>query len=216
MTITKREAAFRELEKLVGASETTGPNRGPIVDKIEAADTLAGIGYSYCQSTENYTWFVANDELLAGGTASVWQFYNWANDKGYKVTRPLRYDHVTYDFGEGSGGPYDHVGQVEKVLRLGPVLIIRTIEGNTSPSNAGSQSNGGGIYRKTRTVKASSVAFFRVPGECPHPYRYMKQPRVNRLATLRGWFGARRKGGWSWTRIKATTNWREYKAKGGK
>jgi hypothetical protein len=28
---------------------------------------------------------------------------------------------------------------------------LRTIEGNTSPSNKGSQSNGGGVYEKKRS-----------------------------------------------------------------
>lgn len=185
MTITKREGAYHELVKLLGVSETGGPNRGPMIDIIEGADNLPGNGYSYCQSTQSYTWMKANDETLAGGTASVWAFATWCRSKGYAVGdgTPQPYDHVTYDFGEGSGGPYDHVGQVEKVIRLGPVLIIRTLEGNTSPSDAGSQSNGGGIYRKTRTALRSRVAFFRVPGTCPHPERYEPVPAA--VAALR-------------------------------
>lgn len=188
MTVTKREAAYHELCKLIGISETAGPNRGPMVDKIEAADTLPGNGYSWCQSAQNYAWLKANGELLAGGTASVWAFTKWADERGYRVDRPFKYDHVTYDFGE-SGGPFDHVGMVEKVLRLGPVMIIRTIEGNTSSGDSGSQSNGGGLYRRTRTVRRSSVRFYRVPGTCPHPERY----RLSAADTLR-----RRTGYYAW------------------
>jgi hypothetical protein len=218
----KREAAYRELVKLIGASETAGPNRGPVVDAIEEADNLPGIGYSYCQSTQNYTWRLANGEYLAGGTASVWAFASWARTRGYIVTVPGPYDHVTYDFGEGSGGPYDHVGQIEKVLSAdGMTVTLQTIEGNTSPSVAGSQSNGGGIYRKVRTVQRSRVLFVRVPGACPNSKRYDPKPppppvSKARLLVLRAWIGARHKAGWSWTRIKGTANWREYVRGGGK
>ena len=57
-------------------------------------------------------------------------------------------DIVYFDWqgGTGSGG-VDHVGIVTGVRRDGQ---IETIEGNTSPSNAGSQSNGGGVYRRVR------------------------------------------------------------------
>ena len=62
MSITKREAALRELSKLVGVHESGSNNRGPMVDRIEAADTLPGNGYSWCQSTQNYAWRLANGE----------------------------------------------------------------------------------------------------------------------------------------------------------
>ncbi|GHA49866.1 hypothetical protein GCM10010329_85060 [Streptomyces spiroverticillatus] len=49
------------------------------------------------------------------------------------------------------GGPVaDHVGLVTEDS-AGPNTPVRTIEGNTSASNAGSQSNGDGVYRRTRT-----------------------------------------------------------------
>jgi hypothetical protein len=212
MTVTKREAAYLELCKLVGVHESGGPNRGPVVDKIETADTLPGVGYSWCQSAQNYAWERANGELLAEGTASVWAFASWCRARACEVRRPLRYDHVTYDF--HGHGPYDHVGQVERVISLGPVVVIRTLEGNTSPSVAGSQENGDGVYRKTRAVRRSSVAFFRVPGTCPHPERYAPGPA--RVKALRAWIVGRKAAGWSWPRIKQTANWREYRRRGGK
>lgn len=57
-------------------------------------------------------------------------------------------DVVFFDWqgGTGSGG-VDHVGIVAEVRRDGQV---ETIEGNTSPSNAGSQSNGGMVARRVR------------------------------------------------------------------
>jgi hypothetical protein len=50
-----------------------------------------------------------------------------------------------------------HIGVVEKVIRTGALgstdLVVQTIEGNTSPTNVGSQNNGDGVYRKKRTGK---------------------------------------------------------------
>lgn len=43
----------------------------------------------------------------------------------------------------------DHIGIVEKNLTALKTLVC--IEGNTSPSKKGSQSNGGGVYRKKRS-----------------------------------------------------------------
>lgn len=42
----------------------------------------------------------------------------------------------------------DHVGIVEKNNTV--LKSLTCIEGNTSPNNSGSQSNGGGVYRKKR------------------------------------------------------------------
>lgn len=43
----------------------------------------------------------------------------------------------------------DHVGIVEKNMKR--LKALKTIEGNTSPNNKGSQSNGGGVYAKKRS-----------------------------------------------------------------
>jgi hypothetical protein len=43
----------------------------------------------------------------------------------------------------------DHVGIVEKNMKR--LKALKTIEGNTSPNNKGSQSNGGGVYQKKRS-----------------------------------------------------------------
>ena len=43
----------------------------------------------------------------------------------------------------------DHVGIVAKNMKR--IQALRTIEGNTSPNNKGSQSNGGGVYEKKRS-----------------------------------------------------------------
>lgn len=180
MTITKREAALRELSKLVGVHEDGANNRGRMVDIIEAADSLPGNGYSWCQSTQNYAWLKANGEKLAGGTASVFFFVRWAADPTHHAIinpkdGPKRADHVTFAF-QGDG-PFDHVGQIERVIKVGPVMYLQTIEGNTGASGAVSDPGTGrdGVYRKRRVVYRSSIDVVRVLGECPHPERYVKR-----------------------------------------
>lgn len=71
---------------------------------------------------------------------------------------------------------YSHVGIVEKVIRSGKAgttdLIVQTIEGNTSPTDAGSQNNGDGVYRKRRTgsyVKGFFRPKYAAPVVAPKP-----------------------------------------------
>lgn len=168
MQTTKTVAArlraldFALAEAKAGVHEVGAPNRGPRVDQYQEADTLPGVGYAWCQAFQNWCWKQATGQLLAGGTASVGVFNSYAKQRGWHVSRPFRGDHILYDF--GSGWATDHVGMIDKVFRLGPWFVVRTVEGNTSGSSAGSQSNGGGVYVNTRTVHASKVVFVRVPG----------------------------------------------------
>ena len=65
-------------------------------------------------------------------------------------------DVVLFDWG-GDGVP-DHVGFVE----ANRGAYLQTIEGNTSPGTGGSQSNGGGVYRRTRSL-STVRAVIRLP-----------------------------------------------------
>lgn len=64
------------------------------------------------------------------------------------VTNPKRGDIIIYNFG--------HTGIVESVA----AGTITAIEGNTSAGNTGSQSNGGGVFRRKRS-KTLVTAFIR-------------------------------------------------------
>ena len=76
-------------------------------------------------------------------TASCAALMNAAKRAGQWVTKDFRPgDVVIYDF--PGGAPTDHTGIIERVTASGVVAI----EGNTS--QAGSQSNGGEVCRKTR------------------------------------------------------------------
>lgn len=74
-------------------------------------------------------------------------------------------DLVYFDWQGGTSSQgVDHVGIVTGVRRDGQV---ETIEGNTSPTNAGSQSNGGGVYRRVRP--RSVIAGFGRPAYSSAP-----------------------------------------------
>jgi cell wall-associated NlpC family hydrolase len=98
-------------------------NKAGLVDKV-AAETKKG--FASCNAGLN--WFVKQGKIIPIGQAKEGDivFFQFDND-----AQP------------------DHVGIVEKNMKRLKTLI--TIEGNTSPSNKGSQSNGGGVYAKRRS-----------------------------------------------------------------
>lgn len=61
-------------------------------------------------------------------------------------------DWVCMDFG-GSGDLGEHVGMaIGRPQKIGDVWYVPTVEGNTSSSVVGSQSNGGGVFRRQRPI----------------------------------------------------------------
>lgn len=72
---------------------------------------------------------------------------------GSRLSEAKPGDLILFDF--DGGGWAKHVGFVEKYVGEG---VVQTIEGNTSPTNAGSQNNGGGVYRRRRS-NASAMGF---------------------------------------------------------
>lgn len=68
----------------------------------------------------------------------------WRSESDMAQAQPG--DIVLFDF-DGTGKA-KHVGFIEKYLGAG---LVQTIEGNTSSGNAGSQNDGGGVYRRVRS-----------------------------------------------------------------
>lgn len=81
----------------------------------------------------------------------------YAHRYGLSLTStPRPGDLVAYDF---DGSAYDHVGLFDSGKSSGWTAI----EGNTSSGSSGSQSNGGGVYRRQRSrSELVKVAFIRV------------------------------------------------------
>lgn len=104
-------------------------------------------GQPWCMTMVQYK----HDEVdckLPYQTASCSALLNWykKNKPEYVYDEPQKGFIVIYNFG--------HTGVVESAT----ATKIVAIEGNTSSSNAGSQSNGGGVYRKTR-AKTTVTAY---------------------------------------------------------
>lgn len=81
-----------------------------------------------------------------------------AGNNGLKTTDdPVLGDLVLFDW--AFDGTYDHVGLFERWLGDGD---FATVEANTSPDSNGSQSNGGGVWSRTRNRSSQGTVFVRV------------------------------------------------------
>jgi hypothetical protein len=162
----KRRQLIRELALLraltqLGEHERGRNNWGPMV-AVYLRSTGITFPAAWCMAFVHWCFKPWRD---LGGGASVGNFLEWARSFGYVVTRPLRGDLGCWEL-SGDSWP-DHVFFVRRVVRLGPLWLLRTVEGNTSSGEAGSQDDGGGVYARTRAVRNSKVRgaiFVRVPG----------------------------------------------------
>lgn len=151
--------------KYVGVTENpAGSNRGRLIDRWNTA--ACGVTGVYWCASFVHGMFLEAGRNLPGG-ASVGNIRAWAASVGDIVARPRRGDLVCFEFGEGVYAYDDHIGHVERVLALrwsGRTFTgwIQTIEGNTSSGVAGSQSNGGGVFRRRRWVRGIGAQFVRV------------------------------------------------------
>lgn len=160
-----REAAVRRALKFEGTREQPpGSNRGKLIDKW---NTLAGVplGSPYCM-TFVHAMFLLEGLDIGGvkGDASVGFFEEWGRTRGQLVKAPAYGDLGCWDL---TGDQWeDHVFMVVRRVSLKPLRVL-TIEANTSRGSAGSQDEGGGVWRRDRTLKPGSVRFVRIPGEKP-------------------------------------------------
>lgn len=134
----------------IGVTET-GANTGTRVKQYQAATTLGGTGWPWCQGWVVWTQKKAGIDPAYEG-ASVPELEADSRRRGtWKDGNPSPGDLVVFDFDPGDTGVWDadHVGIVERVL---PGGVIQTIEGNTSAGKDGSQANGGMVARRMRNV----------------------------------------------------------------
>lgn len=107
-----------------------------------------GAGVPYCAMFVSWVYDQCpNDSIPGGPKAYVPYFIAAARDAGrvgsFDSAEPG--DLICFDW--GADGVADHVGIVEGRPEGNSIV---TIEGNTSSSAAGSQSHGGGVWRRTR------------------------------------------------------------------
>lgn len=123
-----------------------GDNRGGWVDLMLEGVEL-GPGYRWCGAAVRFLLDVAKVEtpgLSRRQTAGVSEIMNWAKRTGRWSTKPIR--------GGGAIAKRPGISHVGISLGAIPLLpLVRSAEGNTSASKRGSQDNGDGFYRRTRS-----------------------------------------------------------------
>lgn len=157
--------ALAQAEKFIGVTESPPfSNRGEDIDRW---NRNAGVpaGSYWCMS------FLYSCLKVMGAnvpkTASVGMFLNWARANGFVVRRPRKGDIVCFFFTNPTRSEWpDHVGIVRRVVGIrwrGKRFVgwVDTVEGNTSGDDRGSQSNGGGVFRRRRHIVHAE--FVRVP-----------------------------------------------------
>ena len=139
----------------LGESETSGDNSSPRIDEIEKYFGMHG--QQYCSMFVEYCLFTTFPGLkgILPKMPSSQTFWSWGVNQGFTSTDTSHMkpgDIVIWQHEQTWTG---HVGLVASPVHGD--MGFDTIEGNTSPTDKGSQSNGGGIYRKKRY--ANSAAF---------------------------------------------------------
>ncbi|MDN5931830.1 MAG: CHAP domain-containing protein [Pseudonocardia sp.] len=138
LAVARREIGYRE-----------GPNNA---NKYGAAYGMNNV--AWCAI---WIWWIFKEagagHLIHPKTAYTPTAYDWHRSRGQASTTPRVGDLVFYDWPPANR--IQHVGIVEAVE---PSAIV-TIEGNTSSGTAGSQSDGGGVWRRRRARNSAIVGY---------------------------------------------------------
>lgn len=127
---------------------------------------VSGEAYSWCCVFINWLFHELNaDQLFCDGKKVAYcpTVHEWAKEKKlvvYDKSKPYSTikngkpgDLILFDW-SGNHSSRDHVAIIVSKNKDGS---YNTIEGNTSPTNAGSQSNGEGVYKKVRPTRFISA-----------------------------------------------------------
>lgn len=154
-------AATKIMKSWASEHLTEYPANSNIVPRLRAVGKEKGVGW---EADMGYPWCAYAVMLAALNAGSETAKVGLVEDKfnalyvpeieslarqakyGMRIvgwTEAVPGDFVTFNW---DGGVPDHIGML---LSVG-VGDAMTVEGNTSPSNAGSQSNGGGVYVRNR------------------------------------------------------------------
>lgn len=147
-----RENLIATAAKYIGVTEVGPDNRGRDVDRFL---TIAGTatGQPWCAA---FVYAVTRQAGYHPGVrwpASCRSWVAWGIEHRAVRTTPRRGDLVVFDW--DGDGPDDHIGFVEKVHKVGPVVSLTTIEGNTRVTGKRRD----GVYRRTRVIRRSRVVF---------------------------------------------------------
>ena len=149
----KRLLVMAYLADELKVREVGGNNRGKWV-KIFLLSVGLEEGYSWCAAALNFASMVADAPRPMRpdyNPAAVIGWRNWVRSFGLAVVTPERGSICMHQTSESQG----HIAVV--VRTVGP--MVYSIEGNTGPGEEGSQSDGGGMYRRVRLKKFWSWGF---------------------------------------------------------
>jgi len=163
----ERARAVNWAKSRIGVVEhPAGSNQGPLITRWQELSGYPGGGVAWCQCFVNASAYVGSRKRIkpnwfAGYTPSVVEMANSGEHglKRVKLPDARPGDWLYFKFPGVSSDFCDHVGLFMHDNHDG---TISTIEGNTSSGNSGSQSNGGGVFRRTRD-KSLVVAVVRPP-----------------------------------------------------
>jgi len=109
--------------------------------------------YSWCASFVSYVYHFAGWTLPYIDTEIGFHYvptlYHKAKAKRWETDNPIKGDIVIFDFKQDK--VIDHVGIFHSWLEKGKTFTC--IEGNTSAGEKGSQSNGGGVFKRVRNIR---------------------------------------------------------------
>lgn len=128
--------------------ESTGDNRGPIVDRIERH--FGTIGVSWCAMTVCFCFFKATDKNPAFTTESsqaIMRYFRGENLLSHEPQDLKSWKGCIAGWTDANDPAHGHVFFVAGRLtdKDGKLVAIKTIEGNAGPGR-------GGVVSETRTV----------------------------------------------------------------
>lgn len=144
----KASTIIEKAKSFIGTTESPPNSNNVIFNTDYYGHPVYGASYPWCMT---YVWDIFRmcdaSNLFYGGnkTASCPCLMEWAKSIGQFVTGSYRPGDVLF-FNFDSVSDADHTGFCE----CDNGSYVTTIEGNTSSTNYGSQSNGGGVFRRTR------------------------------------------------------------------
>lgn len=111
---------------------------------------------AWCAIFQWWAFREAGEEHLIPKTAYTPAIAAWFRARGQWSTTPRIGSLVLFDFPGDGVGRISHVGIVEGINPNGTIV---TVEGNTSPGTSGSQRDGGGVFRRTRSPSGGIVGY---------------------------------------------------------
>ncbi len=156
--MTNRELIIDFAKSLVGVKESPKGSNKVIFNEWYGNGAIKG-KWAWCGTFISYVYYFAGCALEKIDTIEGFHYVPSAQNHFRRtkqnVLKPNQGDIIFYDF---NGGLPDHCGIFYKWVTKDKFLAI---EGNTSPDEKGSQSNGGQVCIKLRHIK--SVTSFASP-----------------------------------------------------